>query len=566
MKTTKSDLLWLDEYAKRKLMGNIYGAASMAFTWSMASRVVKLLLDRSAGEDVSYHRTRTPALITGLTIAGLGLSYLLYDQRSATERMEAQRLARRIGLNAKEQQADESRLDKLPAKVQWRHVLTPGGRSMLSKVQKLSPQDKDFERVWNQKYMIRAMKADILGSVQYGALYALLPFVLSAVLAKSNGAKVIYRHPQTTILAAALLTAGSLTQRYYAGIWSEVKLLSDNYQAREIAGIKGQSHDGASDFSSLFTGKEDQKDNPFAAYDRKWLKENANARANMFILNSFTDTIFFGAITTAANMMLTKAAGEAVEFNPLQGSAVFAGTMALGGSVAYLASRAQAIVHKQEDDRLAMRISGQVPDKNGNVPEPGAKSEKTEQSHYWQEKMTKKSDEAKEPQGEALHDDIAPPEDFEAYDKEWLKKYQSLSFTKGLYNALAGATFFGMFSIMAGMLLDKVGNPKKKINFRFPQSPAVMVGMSAIGVYFAYLSNVKESLLRKLEDDRLAHRIKAGEEMVEEKISAPEEGGKSERMAHQKKAWPGHAEEVENSDKWRRRVASGQMKMLDRSV
>lgn len=116
-----------------------------------------------------------------------------------------------------------------------------------------------------------------------------------------------------------------------------------------------------------------------------------------------------------------------------------------------------------------------------------------------------------------LNDSIEPPKDFEAYDREWLKQFQNLSFKKGLYAALASATFFGMFSILTGMLLDKVGDPEKKISFRVPYSPLLMSGLTAVGVCFAYLSNVKESLLRKMEEDRLAHRIKAGEEQKEGK-------------------------------------------------
>lgn len=112
----------------------------------------------------------------------------------------------------------------------------------------------------------------------------------------------------------------------------------------------------------------------------------------------------------------------------------------------------------------------------------------------------------------ALTDSIEPPKDFKAYDREWLEKFQEMSFYKGLYAALAGATFFGLFSIITKMLIDKVGDSKEKTPFRFPHSLFLMGGMASIGVYFAYLSNVKESKIRKLEDDRLAHRIKAGEE------------------------------------------------------
>lgn len=144
----------------------------------------------------------------------------------------------------------------------------------------------------------------------------------------------------------------------------------------------------------------------------------------------------------------------------------------------------------------------------------------------------------------ALHDSIEPPKDFEAYDREWLKQFQQLSFKKGLYTALASATFFGMFSIVTGMLLDKVGDPDKKISFRIPQSPLLMSGLTAVGVWFAYLSNVKESLLRKMEEDRLAHRIKAGEEQKPQAQTQPEMQG---RMAMQKIEQP---KDVQNERKW----------------
>lgn len=159
------------------------------------------------------------------------------------------------------------------------------------------------------------------------------------------------------------------------------------------------------------------------------------------------------------------------------------------------------------------------------------------------------SEKENEQEQPALNDSIEPPKDFEAYDREWLKQFQNLSFKKGLYAALASATFFGMFSILTGMALDKVGDPEKKISFRVPQSPLLMSGLTAVGVWFAYLSNVKESLLRKMEEDRLAHRIKAGEEQKEGKNAEQPQSAKENSV-------PERSQQVSlvPDDKWQRQV------------
>lgn len=543
MTLKKSDELWLDEYAKRHTMFNIYGASSMAFSWSLYAKLVSMALEKSAGKEVDFHPGRTPALIAGLTGIGTILTYLLYDQMSATERLDAQRLAKRVGFNNQESKTDERKYAQLPSRVSMRHVLMPGGTTLTARISKTTQEERRFEKTWYRKFIIRRMKGDFFGALQYGSLFAMLPFALRAALAKGNGDKPTFRHPQTTLVMLSLVPLGFFAQYQLARYISGARLLTDNYQAREIAMSKGEEHEGVSDLSTLFTDeKGEEQDNPFHAYDRKWLKENTSSRAKWFAMNTLTTTIFYGVIHTAASMMLDKAAGKEVKFRPYQSSAIFASALAAGGLTAYLCSLAEAHVRKQEDDRLAIRITGQKPDMDGNVEEPKAK---TGNSNDGQGKMTKKADEDKD--APALHDDIEPPEDFEAYDKEWLKRFQQLSFQKGLYNAFAGATFFGMFSILTGMLIDKVGNPEKEVNFRLPYSPMLMAGMSAVGVYFAYLSNVKESLLRKLEDDRLAHRIKAGDD--------PEaENGKNADDTMKAQAGDQLAPFIAPLPKWQRRI------------
>lgn len=55
--TTKSDRLWLDEYAKRGLMRNVYSTSSMAFTWTLVAKLTQMLMDKSRGKPFVYHRT-----------------------------------------------------------------------------------------------------------------------------------------------------------------------------------------------------------------------------------------------------------------------------------------------------------------------------------------------------------------------------------------------------------------------------------------------------------------------------------------------------------------------------
>lgn len=388
---TKGDRLWLDEYAKRSLARNIYGAASMAFTWTLIAKVTQMLLDKSCGKSFIYHPTKTPALMAGLSVIGLALSYVLYDQMTGVEKLNAQRLAKRIGLDKSTAERDEKQYAHLPDKVSWRHVLTPGGRSIANKMRNLSPEEKRFEREWQQKYMLRAMKWDLIGGIQYGALYSVFPFLLDELMAKGNADKVSYRHPQTTLAVAAIITTGVVSQYQAARYATEKKLLIDNYQAREISRKKGTLHDGMSDISALFTGGEQKGTSPLLEYDRKWLKENGRIRAQMFILGTLATTIFYGAISIVANMVLKKGAGEEVKFRPLQSSATLAGAAAFGGACSYMGSRAEAKVYKQEDDRLAMRITGQMPDSEGNLKEPTADKssgdKKNQQTGYWQKKL-----------------------------------------------------------------------------------------------------------------------------------------------------------------------------------
>lgn len=388
---TKGDRLWLDEYAKRGFARNSYGAASMAFTWTLIAKVTQMLLDKSCGKVLTYHPTRTPALMAGLSIIGLVLSYVLYDQETGLEKLNAQRLAKRIGLDKSSAEGDEKKYVHLPDKVSWRHVLTPGGRSIANKMRNLSPEEKRFEREWQRKYMLRAMKWDLIGGIQYGALYSIFPFVLGELMAKGNADKVNYRHPQTSLAVAAIITTGVISQYQAARYATEKKLLLDNYQAREIARKKGTLHDGTSDISALFTGEKQKGNNPFLEYDRKWLKENGRTRARWFILSTLTNTVFYGAISIVANMVLKKGAGEEVKFRPLQSSATISAAAAFGAACSYMGSRAEAQVYKQEDDRLAMRITGQMPDSEGNLEEPtGEKSaveKKNQQSGYWQKKL-----------------------------------------------------------------------------------------------------------------------------------------------------------------------------------
>lgn len=239
-------------------------------------------------------------------------------------------------------------------------------------------------------------------------------------------------------------------------------------------------------------------------------------------------------------MLLQKAAGEKVAYKRINTTATFAGMMLVGGAFSYAASLAEAKLHKQKDDRLAIRITGQRPDAEGNIHEVPTNTKDVTNIRSWQEKVTdmmnnKNNIAEKEQvnqQDNVLNDNIEPPKDFKAYDAAWLKRFQKLSFYKGLNNALAGATFFSLFGIFAGMILDKAGDPNKKISFRKNVSPYVMGAMAIIGAGFSFLANKQAAELRKQEDDRLAHRIRASDDIIK-----TENGSANTEEALPEKSW-----------------------------
>ena len=527
MPVSRSDQLWLDEYTKRKVMSRIYGASSMATSWTLYMKLTEAFLQKMNGEKADYHPKRTPALAMGLSVVGVVLSGLLMDQVAAIQRLEAKRLAKRIGLNDQTIKSEEATYQNLPNKTPWLHVLKPGGFSLPMTREKPSPEERQFERTWYRKHWTRAMIGDQWGGAAYGVLYAIFPFALRKLIAKGNGENPAYRHPQTTLIMAGLLIAGYISQFQLAKYSSERILLEDNYEAREIAKRKGTLHEGVSSLSALFTGEKTKENNPFLEYDRKWLKKYTRARATWFRTANLTNTIFYGAISVIGSMVLEKASGKDVKYRPMQSTAILASALAIGGVSSYINSLAEANVKKQEDDRLAIRVTGQRPDAQGNVKEPKSQQDK-KKTHFWQQKMAAESKnrnmpqdtDKKEKKQPILNDNLAPPEDFKAYDAAWLKRFQQLSFRKGLYEALASATFFGLFGTLTGMALKKVADPKAKIDFDSKRSPYAMGGLASIGAWFAYQANKQESLLRKLEDDRLAHRVVASQEQKDQQDNA----------------------------------------------
>lgn len=491
MKATKSDKLWLDEHAKRSLVRNIYSVAHLSFAWGLFSRISKMLVDKSCGQKIPYQPKKTPALLAGLTLLGLGMDYLLSDQFGTLRKLQAQRQAKRIGLNKDTLPEYEKLYANAPDKVRWRDVWSVGGLTQVSKYQKLSPEEQQFERRWLQKYIRLALVGDGFGTIPYGALYGMLPFVVEQLLAKGNGDRegLIYRHPQTTAVMGALVAAGFASQYKQAKCNTKLVIHLNNYEAYEIARIKGAGQGSDASKSVLAMGEADKSGDPFYAYDQKWEAQNSRTRVVWYATHTFATTLFYGAIGTAANMVLKKAAGKPVVFKRVRGTSILASSMLVGGICSYLASLAGAHVLKQEDDRLVMRIFGREPDKEEATGETPDKER------------------------EGLYDGLEPPKDFKAYDQEWLQRYQQLAFGRGLYDSLATSTFFGLFSILTGAAIDKVGNPQKNIDFRMPQSAWVMVAMGSLGAGFAYLSNAKEAQISKLEDDRLAYRFKASESL-----------------------------------------------------
>lgn len=143
---------------------------------------------------------------------------------------------------------------------------------------------------------------------------------------------------------------------------------------------------------------------------------------------------------------------------------------------------------------------------------------------------------AKEKNNQGLRDDVRPPKDFAEYDRQWLERYRKLSFQMGLYTAIAGATFFGMFATFSKMFLTKVAG--KKVDYHPKKTPLAMGGMMSMGVVFAYAATRKEAQRQKLEDDRLAHRIVAGKEATGTSvIGDPTETDVSSMSQEQQTQW-----------------------------
>lgn len=185
--------------------------------------------------------------------------------------------------------------------------------------------------------------------------------------------------------------------------------------------------------------------------------------------------------TKISNMRLDHVAGKTIYFNKLRSPLFMGGMAAAGIGITYIANTKTAMLQKLEDDRLAFRI---------NAPEKPS-------THQANQKE--------------LHDGAAPPENFQEYDKKWLARYRNQAFQKGLYDAIANAAFFGMFSSMSTLLLDKVGGKPMAGEFSPTRSPLAMGGMMSIGTMFAYMGQAKGAAIKQLHSDRLAYRVKAEE-------------------------------------------------------
>lgn len=124
------------------------------------------------------------------------------------------------------------------------------------------------------------------------------------------------------------------------------------------------------------------------------------------------------------------------------------------------------------------------------------------------EVQQKEADEKKEQQMSAVNDSLEVPKDFKAYDKAWQKEYRSLAYQEALYTAVGGAAFFGMFGTFSKMLLDKAAG--KEIDHDPIWTPVTIASMMLFGSFIAYMATQKQAARQKLEDNRLAHRINAG--------------------------------------------------------
>lgn len=167
-----------------------------------------MFLKKVNGEEIAYHRIRTPAAVTAMFAVGYLVSFLMHDQYIAQGKLETQRLARRIGLSHDDLQLEDNKYENYPKKVPWKHILKPGAVTFTQDLQKLASEEQKFERDWYRKYMLRRMKDSMVGPIQVGMLNGTLPFAVDKLIARQSGSHVTYRHPQTTLAFAGLLSAG----------------------------------------------------------------------------------------------------------------------------------------------------------------------------------------------------------------------------------------------------------------------------------------------------------------------------------------------------------------------
>lgn len=482
---------WYHKQLSTRLKRSFFGAAQFgSFVAALTFATGKLIA--YAGNELvqgtppegekgtAYHKFHTPAATATMMAVGLMALYKFEQQNTKEKLLEDNYIARKIA----RRKGGSSPIARDEIALNAGEPLRGKGKE----AEKMAEANKQ----WFKNYFADEFRYGIFNELSKATFLGMFANFSKMLLDKAAGKQVPFHGKRTPLVFAGMMGLGGLCA--YAAYHSESKLvkMSDDRLAKLMNGgtpnskrPQPQSRKAVPSTAPGISGAGAASPADFQEYDRKWLKDFRTFSFQEALCLALANATFFGMFTKISNMRLNHVADEKIHFDKRRSPLVM-GSMAMAGTgIAYVANTRTAMLQKLEDDRLGFRV---------NAPEKASPQQ------------AKKG----------VPDGATPPENFQDYDKKWLTLYRNFAFQKGLYDAIANATFFGMFSSMSTMLLDKTGGKSLSGEFSPLRSSLAMGGLMGLGTIFAYMAQDKGALIKKLHSDRLAHRVKAEEKTKEE--------------------------------------------------
>lgn len=362
---------------------------------------------------------------------------------------------------------------------------------------------------WLEEYAKRDFLRNLIGAMGDAWMWDISRQLCSMIIKKASGdtESLLYHRKKTPLVMAGMLVVGQLVDFIYYDQQAELARLRAQRLARRIVPDTEPMHThqsfGAESKVSwwdvLIRGRMRARSlSPDSAYEAEWCRQYRKAEMQISWFGAVQCGAFWSTFLSLSSMALDKAGGKKVPFDPRKTPKAIASILGVGTVFHYLSQCHRIKAQLLEDNYVARLITlrrQQAASAKTFLILPGENMSQHPASS--QEKTT-------------MQNELSPPKDFKAYDNKWLQDYRNFAFQKGLCDAIALASFLGMFAKMSGMLLDYVGGGKN-ISFHKIKTPATMAGLMSFGVGFAYMGNTREAMLQKMQDDRLAHRIVGGQ-------------------------------------------------------